>query len=135
MGDFIRRLWVAVILVPILVVGLFVDPSPWSILVMSAIATMFAHDEFLRMSLPVRAEDGEWPLRLVVVGLLGGAIHSLPMIWTPGTVLPPLLSPVGDGHRADDARRVGTTSSAPAGTWPRASPACSTCPCWPACGR
>ena len=91
MGDFVRRLWVAVILVPILVVGLFVDPSPWSILVMSAIATMFAHDEFLRMALPVRQEDAEWPLRLVVVGLLGGAIHSLPMIC--GTqVLPPVLS-------------------------------------------
>ena len=92
MGDFVRRLWVAVILVPILVVGLFVDPSPWSILVMSAIATMFAHDEFLRMSLPVRPEDAERPLRLVVVVLLGGAIHSLPMIYSPGTVLPPLLS-------------------------------------------
>ncbi len=92
MGDFVRRLWVAVILVPILVVGLFFDPTPWSILVMSAIATMFAHDEFLRMSLPVRPEDGERPLRLVVVVLLGGAIHSLPMIWSPGLVLPPLLS-------------------------------------------
>jgi len=92
MGDFVRRLWVAVILVPILVVGLFFDPTPWSILVMSAIATMFAHDEFLRMSLPVRPEDGEWPLRVVVVGLLGGAIHSLPMIYSPGQVLPPLLS-------------------------------------------
>jgi len=91
MGDFVRRLWVAVILVPILVVGLFVDPTPWSILVMSAIATMFAHDEFLRMALPVRPEDGERPLRLVVVGLLGGAIHSLPMLC--GTqVLPPVLS-------------------------------------------
>ncbi len=92
MGDFIRRLWVAVILVPILVVGLFVDPSPWSILVMSAVATMFAHDEFLRMALPVRPEDGERPLRLVVVVLLGGAIHSLPMLFGPGVVLPPLLS-------------------------------------------
>lgn len=92
MGDFIRRLWVAVILVPVLSVGLFLDPSPWSILVMSAVATMFAHDEFLRMALPVRPEDGERSLRLVVVVLLGGAIHSLPMIFTPGLVLPPLLS-------------------------------------------
>ena len=92
MGDFIRRLWVAVILVPILVAGLYLDTSPWSILVMSAVATMFAHDEFLRMALPARAEDGELPLRLVVVVLLGGAIHSLPMIYEPGLVLPPLLS-------------------------------------------
>ena len=92
MADFFRRLWVAVVLAPILVAGLYLDATPWSILVMSAIATMFAHDEFLRMALPVRPEDAEWPLRVVVVGLLGGAIHSLPMIAGPGRVLPPLLS-------------------------------------------
>lgn len=92
MADFIRRLWVAVVLVPFLVAGLYFDPSPWSILVMSAIATMFAHDEFLRMALPVRPDDAERPLRLVVVVLLGGAIHSLPTVFTPGQVLPPLLS-------------------------------------------
>lgn len=92
MADFIRRLWVAVILVPFLVAGLYLDSSPWSILVMSAIATMFAHDEFLRMALPVRPEDAERPLRIVVVLLLGGAIHSLPTLFTPGRVLPPLLS-------------------------------------------
>jgi len=92
MGDFIRRLWVAVLLVPILVAGMYLDASPWSILVMSAIGTMFAHDEFLRMALPVRPEDAEVPLRVVVVGLLGGAVHSLPMIFGPGQALPPLLS-------------------------------------------
>jgi len=59
---------------------------------MSGIATMFAHDEFLRMALPVRPEDAEVPLRVVVVGLLGGAVHALPMIFGPGRALPPLLS-------------------------------------------
>lgn len=92
MADFIRRLWVAVLLVPILVLGMYLDDSPWSILVMSGIATMFAHDEFLRMALPVRSDDAEMPLRLVVVGLLGGAVHSLPMIFGPGRSLPPLLA-------------------------------------------
>ena len=92
MADFIRRLWVAVLLIPILVAGMYLDASPWSILVMSGIATMFAHDEFLRMALPVRPDDGEVPLRVVVVGLLGGAVHALPMIAGPGSALPPLLS-------------------------------------------
>lgn len=91
MADFIRRLWVAIFLVPVIVAGLYLDPSPYSILVMSALATMFAHDEFLRMSLPVRAEDREVPLRVVVVLGLGGAIHALPMLLGPARVLPPLL--------------------------------------------
>ncbi|MBL9105924.1 MAG: CDP-archaeol synthase [Myxococcales bacterium] len=92
MADFIRRLWVAILLIPVLVAGLYLDPTPYSILIMSAIATMFAHDEFLRMALPVRAEDGEMPLRVVVVLGLGGAIHSLPMLVGPARALPPLLT-------------------------------------------
>jgi phosphatidate cytidylyltransferase len=91
-ADFIRRLWVAILLIPVLVAGLYLDPTPYSILIMSAIATMFAHDEFLRMALPVRAEDGEMPLRVVVVLGLGGAIHSLPMLVGPARALPPLLT-------------------------------------------
>lgn len=92
MVDFFRRLWVAILLIPILVAGLYLDSTPYSILIMSAIATMFAHDEFLRMTLPVRAGDQEWPLRVVVVVLLGGAIHSLPMLVSPAKALPPLLT-------------------------------------------
>jgi phosphatidate cytidylyltransferase len=92
MADFIRRLWVAIVLIPIIVLGLYVDPTPYSILVMSAIATMFAHDEFLRMALPVRPGDRELPLRIVVVLGLGGAIHAAPMLFGPGRALPPLLT-------------------------------------------
>ena len=99
MADFLRRLWVAVVLIPVLLAGMYLDSSPWSILAMSTIAIMFAHDEFLRMALPVRPEDGDRPLRIVVVGLLGGAISSLPTIvsvhngaGTGGSVLAPLLS-------------------------------------------
>lgn len=92
MADFVRRLWVAILLVPILVAGMYLDPSPYSILIMSIVATMFAHDEFLRMTLPVRPGDREWPLRIVVVFVLGGLIHSLPMLVGPEKALPPLLS-------------------------------------------
>ena len=87
MADFLRRLWVAVVLIPVLLTGMYLDSSPWSILAMSAIATMFAHDEFLRMALPVRAEDGERPLRIVVVGLLGGAISVLPTTSSSSTTV------------------------------------------------
>ena len=88
MRDFLRRLWVAVVLVPVLVAGLYLDASPWSILVMSAVATMFAHDEFLRMALSVRSDATFVLLRWVVVGGLGVAIHSLPMIYGLGVVAP-----------------------------------------------
>jgi phosphatidate cytidylyltransferase len=92
MADFLRRLWVAIVLIPVLVAGLYLDATPWSILAMSALATMFAHDEFLRMALPVRPDDAERPLRVVVVVVLGGAISCLPTIYSPGQALPPLLS-------------------------------------------
>lgn len=91
MADFIRRLRVALVLIPIVVAGLFLDPTPYSILLMSALATVFAHDEFLRMALPVRPGDQEWPLRAVVVLGLGVAIHSLPTLVGTGA-LPPVLT-------------------------------------------
>lgn len=91
MADLIKRLWTAIILVPILVVALFVDPSPWSILVFATIAGGLAHDEFLRMALPASEEDPALGLR-VVVGALAAAVLALPMILGAGRVLPPLLA-------------------------------------------
>lgn len=90
MADLLKRLWTAIVLVPILVVALFVDPSPWSILVLATIAGALAHDEFLRMALPATAEDRGLGLR-AVMGLLGAAVLALPMVLGAGRVLPPLL--------------------------------------------
>lgn len=90
MADLIKRLGTAVVLVPILVVALFVDPTPWSILALATLAGVLAHDEFLRMALPATPEDREGGLRLVM-GALGAAVLALPMIGSAGRVLPPLL--------------------------------------------
>lgn len=90
MADLIKRLWTAIVLVPILVVSMFVDPTPWSILVLATIAGGLALDEFLRMALPVTADDRAIGLR-VVMGAIGAAVLALPMIFGAGRVLPPLL--------------------------------------------
>lgn len=91
MADLIKRLWTAIVLVPILLVAMFVDPSPWSILVLATIAGGLAHDEFLRMALPATAEDRAIGLR-VVMGAIGAAVLALPMVYGAGRVLPPLLA-------------------------------------------
>ncbi|HEY8376753.1 MAG TPA: phosphatidate cytidylyltransferase [Nannocystis sp.] len=101
MADLIKRLWTAIVLVPILVIALFVDRSPWSILALAVLFGGIALDEYLRMGLyglderrngategaPPRTELG---LR-VFVGLLGAAVLALPMVFGAGRVLPPLL--------------------------------------------
>ncbi|MFY0540100.1 hypothetical protein [Nannocystis pusilla] len=58
MADLIKRLWTAIVLVPILVIALFVDPTPWSILALAVLFGGFALDEYLRMALPQRSLSG-----------------------------------------------------------------------------
>jgi phosphatidate cytidylyltransferase len=50
-SNLVQRLLTAVVLIPILVVSMFVDPTSWSILAFSAVALMLAADEFLRMAI------------------------------------------------------------------------------------
>lgn len=90
MADLLKRLWTALVLVPILLVALFVDPTPWSILALATLAGAFAHDEFLRMALPAGPDDGKLDLR-IPMGLVGAAVLALPMVHGAGRVLPPLL--------------------------------------------
>lgn len=105
MADLIKRLWTAIVLVPILVVALFVDRSPWSILALAVLFAGLALDEYLRMALPQRpakaagddpaAAGGPGPgadlaLR-AVMAVIGGAVVALPMVLGAGRVLPPLL--------------------------------------------
>lgn len=101
MADLIKRLWTAVVLVPILLLALFVDRSPWSILALSVLFGGFALDEYLRMALPASRPSGpeaqrsespanELGLR-AVMGAIGAAVLALPMMYGAGRVLPPLL--------------------------------------------
>lgn len=97
MADLIKRLWTAVVLVPILVIALFVDRSPWSILALAVLFGGIALDEYLRMGLVARPAEGEAApadpelgLR-AIMGVLGAAVLALPMVFGAGRVLPPLL--------------------------------------------
>lgn len=98
MADLIKRLWTAIVLVPILLVALFVDRSPWSILALAVLFSGFALDEYLRMALrpPKTAEPApesvppEFGLR-AVIAVIGAAVVALPMVFGAGRVLPPLL--------------------------------------------
>ncbi|MFZ6181549.1 phosphatidate cytidylyltransferase [Nannocystis pusilla] len=97
MADLIKRLWTAIVLVPILVIALFVDRTPWSILALSVLFGGLALDEYLRMALPQRSLSGpaatsgpEYGLR-AFMGVIGAAVVALPMVFGAGRVLPPLL--------------------------------------------
>jgi phosphatidate cytidylyltransferase len=91
MADLVKRIATALPLVAALLVVIFWDPTPWSVVAFSAIVCAIAHDEYLRMALPVSADDAGWVLRSTA-GSLGVAIVVLPTVFTPAQVLPPLLT-------------------------------------------
>jgi phosphatidate cytidylyltransferase len=68
-SNLVQRLLTAGVLIPILVVSMFVEPTAWSILGFSVVAGVIAADEFLRMGLRDRAIG----LR-VVFGLAGAGV-------------------------------------------------------------
>jgi phosphatidate cytidylyltransferase len=51
LSNFMQRLLTAGVLIPILCVAMFVEPTAWSILVLSVLALVAAGDEYLRMGL------------------------------------------------------------------------------------
>ncbi|MGB1013548.1 MAG: phosphatidate cytidylyltransferase [Nannocystaceae bacterium] len=90
MSNLAQRLATAAVLVPILIISLYVDPTAWSILGLAALAQALAHDEFLRMGLPVKAGERAAGLRAVVLAC-GLAIVLLSTALGPAILLPMLL--------------------------------------------
>ena len=91
MSNLAQRAATAAVLVPGLVVALFYDPTPWSILAIATLAGMAAHDELLRMSLPVGEGDRMRGLRAATL-LCGAAMVALSTVYSPGAVIPPVLT-------------------------------------------
>lgn len=91
MGDFLKRLGTAAVLVPIVLGVIYLDPTHWAATIACAIVGWIALDEYLRMAIPVTGDDRGTLLR-VVTGLLGVAVITLPAVLGPGKVLPPLLA-------------------------------------------
>jgi phosphatidate cytidylyltransferase len=91
MSNLAVRALTAVVLIPLLLVALFVDPTVWSILAICVFATMAAQDEFLRMSLPATAEAPLRGLR-AVSALFAGALVIGAVLWGLPVMMPPLMA-------------------------------------------
>lgn len=90
LGNLTQRILTAAVLVPIIVLALFVDPTPWSILAIATLAVSAAHDEYLRMALPAREGARQLAIRAPVLAL-GAALMILSTVYTPIVVLGPGL--------------------------------------------
>lgn len=121
LSNLAQRLLTAVVLIPILVVAMFVDPTPWSILAFSTVALVLAADEFLRMATSERgsAEMSQhasaWGLRVtcaiasagVVVGntVFGTSVAMAPTSFA-ATMLIAAAVLVRKQHLADAGRTL-----------------------------
>lgn len=91
MSNLAKRVATAAVLVPIIVVAIYLDPSPWAMTALAALVAMVSLDEYLRMALPVSDEDPAWLLR-GVCGLAAAALVVLPIAYSPGVVFGPVLT-------------------------------------------
>lgn len=91
MSDLAKRAATAGVLVPALLLAIFVDPTPWSVVGLACVVTVLALDEYLRMALPVSGDDAVWPLRWTSAGL-GVALVLLTSVFSLALVLAPILS-------------------------------------------
>lgn len=89
MSNLTQRLLTAAVLIPILCVSMFVEPTAWSIMACSALAVLFAADEYLRMGLGERAGDS-WGLR-VIYGIAGAGLVVGNFLLGTGAAMAPTL--------------------------------------------
>lgn len=91
MGETAKRIATAAVLVPLLLLAIFYDPTHWSVVGIACLFAAGALDEYLRMALPVSADDRAVGLRVVMAALCL-AIVILPSVYSMGEVMPPLLT-------------------------------------------
>lgn len=89
MRDFITRFATAVPLVVGLLLAILLDPTPWSVVAIAAVVGALANDEYLRMALPVRADDPAKGLR-AVMAIASMAIVTAPSVWGFAALAPAL---------------------------------------------
>jgi len=90
-GDLVKRLGTAGVLVPALLVAILLDPTPWSVVAFAAAVSAVSYDEYLRMALPVGEADRAVGLR-VLAAIVGTAVVVLPAVIGPGVAWPPALA-------------------------------------------
>jgi phosphatidate cytidylyltransferase len=91
MGDLAKRFATAAVLVPAVLVAIYLDPTGWAVTAFAAAVAVVSLDEYLRMALPVTAED---PARLLraIAAALAVALVAGPVQWGLGAVVAPLLT-------------------------------------------
>jgi phosphatidate cytidylyltransferase len=89
MRDFLTRLVTAIPLVAALLAAILLDPTPWSVVVFAAVVAALATDEYLRMGLPVTADDKAVALRIGAT-ITSMTIVAAPSIWGIGALAPAL---------------------------------------------
>lgn len=94
MGETAKRIATAAVLVPLVVLAIFVDPTHYGVLAFAIVFGTGAMDEYLRMALPVSDKDPAWGLRGACAAL-SVAIIVLPSFYGPELVLPPVLTGSG----------------------------------------
>jgi phosphatidate cytidylyltransferase len=94
LSNLMQRLLTAVVLIPILCVSMFVDPTSWSILAFSTVAMVLAADEFLRMAMGGRGAGGSeraggaWGLRVTFAIAGAGVVVSNTVLGTSTAMAP-----------------------------------------------
>jgi phosphatidate cytidylyltransferase len=86
LSNLAQRLLTAVVLIPILVVSMFVEPTSWSILAFSTVALVLATDEFLRMAM---GTSDAWGLR-VMVGIASAGVVVGNTVFGTSTAMAPI---------------------------------------------
>ena len=90
MGNLAKRLATAAVLVPLVLVAIYLDPTPWGVTALAVVVAMLAYDEYLRMAFPASADDSAWVPR-AIGGAFAAAFVITPVLWSLSVVLPPLL--------------------------------------------
>lgn len=86
LSNLMQRLLTAAVLIPVLVVSMFVDPTPWSILACSTVALVLAADEFLRMA--IGQDKPAWGLRATFAIASAGVVVGNTVLGTSTAMAP-----------------------------------------------
>lgn len=92
MGETAKRAATAAVLVPAVLAAIYLDSTHYGVIVFAVVFGCGAQDEYLRMALGVGKGDDNGLVLRIVAGLLGAAIITLPSVYSPALVLPPLLT-------------------------------------------
>ncbi len=91
MGNLAKRFATAGVLVPLVLAAIYADPTPIAVTGLAAVAAAVGYDEWLRMALPVTADDRALGLR-AAGAVVCASLVILSVVFGPLDALTPLLT-------------------------------------------